>query len=184
MIFVLRNPMQRAVSDYWYNLQLGYLPPTESLENILQKQGADHFLIRTGFYFEQLEVFLKYFSKAQIHLLISEQLKTNRTESLQEVCRFLNIRTDVEFNTIEDHNTTLYPRNLHHYQRFHRLLPGLNQAMVQRPALRPVRRRLFFSKRRQKPALAPQTKAALQALFLPQIEALENTWNLDLQHWK
>ena len=184
LIFVLRDPVQRAISDYWYNIQVGYLPPTVSLEAILEQDGPKHFLFQTGFYQDQLEGFLEYFPKPQICLLISENLQQDAANELKRICQFLEVADDFEFDPGRRHNTTLYPKNLKLYQRLHQWIPGLDQAMVNNPRLRPIRRRLFFSTTKSKPITPITTIQKLKQLFLPQIEALEHHWNLDLNHWK
>jgi len=185
LIFILRNPVERAFSDYWYNIQLGYLPLTLSLSKIIEENGPDHFLLRTGLYYDQLKIFLQYFPQEQIKVLISENFRRNPEQELKTLYQFLEVEIPRVLPVVEDQNTTLYPKNLKRYQSFQRQFRSLDRKMVKHPILRSLRRRLFFTQNRNaKPPFPEAEKARLYEVFKIQNEALAQLLQEDLSIWE
>ena len=78
LIFCLRNPIERAYSNYWSGFSksfrsLGGRIPSFS-EAIRTEDGYQRY-IRKGFYYKDLVRFLKFFDLSVIHIIISEELR-------------------------------------------------------------------------------------------------------------
>jgi len=99
LIFMLRNPVDRAWSDYWANVRKGRdsLIFQEGLANeeIRIKKGFKEKRIYSyknrGKYVIQIKNFAKYFPKSQMHFVITEQLKNNPKQVLREIYKFLGV---------------------------------------------------------------------------------------------
>jgi hypothetical protein len=110
LIFVLRNPVERAISHY--AMELGRGRETLSLPLALlaepwrlrgtHNDSIPSFSLRThsyvsrGFYFRQIERFRQRFPASQIHVLTTEDLWNRHDESLKDIYRFLGIK-NLEF---------------------------------------------------------------------------------------
>lgn len=113
LIFLLRNPVDRAISHYFHEVKSKYetLPIEEAMqreeeriEPELQKMirnphyysfAYHHFSYKKrGVYVEQIEPYLKRFSQEQMLFLQSETLFANTEKVLKEVFGFLNINQD------------------------------------------------------------------------------------------
>ena len=109
LIVILRNPVDRAISHYSHLMlfsPLGSLEEELKNEDLLPMDYASQFYKskaykRRGHYAEQLARYFQYFNRDQILVLNSDDLYANPLETINEVCRFLNIRMvnkgDIDF---------------------------------------------------------------------------------------
>lgn len=99
LIVVLRDPVARAVSAYYWYMQLGYLPlrpPAEGLQAILN--GA---YIRThprardvldyGFYHAHINRYLEHFAQEQLFVVPYTQLQANPAGVISRMFTFLQV---------------------------------------------------------------------------------------------
>lgn len=113
LIFLLRNPVERAYSHYLMSISRGY--ENESFSNAIKLENsrigknffqADNFsYISRGLYAKQLQHFLKYFKMKNMLFLIFEEdiivnlsATTNRIFDFLEIPRIKNISTNVKYN--------------------------------------------------------------------------------------
>ncbi|MGB8356214.1 MAG: sulfotransferase domain-containing protein, partial [Chthoniobacteraceae bacterium] len=107
LIVLLRNPVERAFS-HW-NMErsrnLEHLSFWDALQNegkrcraALPYQERGHSYMERGFYANQLRRLWTWFSKNQVLVLKSEDLKNKAIETLQTTCEFLQV---APFETIE-----------------------------------------------------------------------------------
>ena len=101
LIITLRNPANRAFSQYKMNLEKwgNDEPFEEQIENelkIFQFQNKNlytsqkHYINR-GFYYEQLVELFKWFPRHNILILLQEEIKQNMTNEYNKVYKFLNL---------------------------------------------------------------------------------------------
>ena len=101
LIFILRNPIDRAYSHYWMNVRRG--KETRSFSQAIRepelenKYGINMYLSR-GKYKEKLDRFRKYFPEENMLVLSSEELRNDTDSSLLKVQRFLGFG-DFDFDT-------------------------------------------------------------------------------------
>jgi len=109
LIVVLRDPRYRAYSDYQHQIDFGWNPaPTfrcalkDELNRMAAMNGgppdewydsddAAHSYLWRGHYAEQLERWLAYFPRERIHVLRTEELKSDPTRVARELEQFLDI---------------------------------------------------------------------------------------------
>jgi sulfotransferase family protein len=99
LILVLRNPVARAVSSYFYFKKM--LREKRSIKTALIYQPKNNFeitpdnndltYIEHGFYYQQVKKCLEFFSRQQLLVLDYEDLKRNPETLLKNVFYFLNI---------------------------------------------------------------------------------------------
>lgn len=115
LIFLLRDPVHRAYSNYLHLLRLGLEP--HSFEDALRAESRRieagwapwwHYIQR-GFYGAQLRVYLETFSPEQIHVEAYQSLRKQPHETLLRICRFLDL-SPWEFDVRRAHNASLVPR--------------------------------------------------------------------------
>lgn len=92
LIYLVREPIQRIVSHYFHQ----YIDRAEnrSLEEALENHHQNNYINSSKYGF-QLKQFLKYYNRENFLVLTLEDLYSRRTETLQEVFKFLEI--DVQF---------------------------------------------------------------------------------------
>ncbi|MEP7141323.1 MAG: sulfotransferase [Ferruginibacter sp.] len=112
-IVVLRDPARRAFSAFKYFQKLGVEKRlfTESLNDEMMKPGNDdHFrnnftYLNHGYYYKQLQNWLKYFRKEQFCILIYEELFKNPEHYLKQVFEFLGVGADFKPQLIRKNET-------------------------------------------------------------------------------
>lgn len=96
LIYIIRNPVERIISHYLHN----YIKGVENrpISEVLLNFEKNHYVDDSRYYF-QLEQYLKHYSKDNILIIISEELKNNRKDTLEKVFRFLDV--DDKFFTLD-----------------------------------------------------------------------------------
>jgi hypothetical protein len=122
MLLVLREPIARAYSAYWYARQNSW-EKTNSFELAIQKEPlrlngsfkeqSELTYISHGYYADQLNRYLTYFDQSQIHIVFFEDLKQKPKEVLNDIFNFLNLSYDVkEINFTQKVNSAAMPKIL------------------------------------------------------------------------
>lgn len=106
VIVCLRDPVDRAVSGYYWNLRRGNLRHTNlnqamvsaakewrkmpELKN-LNPPNILHNIVARGIYSRQLERYIQYFSPQQIFVVEYASLRSNPLDTIQNIYRFLGV---------------------------------------------------------------------------------------------
>jgi len=88
LIVCLRNPIDRAFSNYKHDIKVGNIPEDMSFDKASRKHKE---YIERGFYNQQLERCLKLFPRDQILILIYEDIKKDPLKFIQKIYNFLNV---------------------------------------------------------------------------------------------
>ena len=90
IIACLRNPAERAYSDYRYNLQeKGRFKLYKDFEDVIKN---DKDFVDRGLYFKQLKEYFELFPRENILILFHEDLKKDPTEFIQGIYKFLGLK--------------------------------------------------------------------------------------------
>lgn len=101
LIFILRNPMERAKSGHYMEVTRGRdfvedFGTAIRVEDVRIRQDPKTFsYLRRGLYYSQIKRMLHYFPMKQMLFLRTEELKYNHKETLQQVLEFLEASTPV-----------------------------------------------------------------------------------------
>jgi len=100
LLLILRNPIERAYSAFWYMRKIGIetLKTFEEAIDIEDKRKSGNYRERNdltyidhGFYYKQLINFYKFFSKSQIFIAFFEDIKENRENLIKKIYNFLEV---------------------------------------------------------------------------------------------
>lgn len=182
LILQLRNPVERAYSDYCMLYRRGEV--SRKIDNYLDPQkAADQRFVSSGHYSEQLARYLKYFDKDRFLILLYEDVATAPEEQINRVRTFLDL-PEAEFPTalqqkVKDKTAKRMPPGL---------LPILKPI---KPLVEPLRGTAAFSSvasqlRREinYPVLSDTLRTRLTAHFAPYTDALEKMIDKDLSIWR
>lgn len=181
IIISLRDPIERAFSNYRSFLRAGYLEGTfrEELESELESDRRDttppHRFISHGRYATHLERYLEWFRPEQIHVLLLDDMQQEPIVALKRLFRFLGVSPDAagQIQTDVVHNFAGRPRN--------RLAKwSLESRIVSRASriILPLRFRLYIGNRilrKEDPAQSPSPDCVdlLSPIYEPEIDRLE-----------
>ena len=88
IIYTVREPVSRAITHYWQRFKefQEVLPPEAAVrQNSLYRDTSDYAL--------QLRAYLDHFDKSQIHIVVAEELRTNRREVLAGLLQWLGLES-------------------------------------------------------------------------------------------
>ena len=190
LIAVLRNPVDRAYSQYRYYLQRGTL--AEQSFRAALKARPD--MISRGRYAEQLERYLTQFSTEQIYVALFDDLRSDNRAFLNGVQSFLGLDAHLPADLDAPTNVTGAPR----WAGLNRALaalryplrkynPGWLLAFLRWSGLASLQERVRLANTRparRLPELDGETRSWLGAKFKSDTERLEGMINRDLSHWK
>lgn len=190
LIFLLRDPVERAHSAFWYYITRGILCPGESFEDFIRNEGHPlrQEIIHYGFYDRHLSRFFQYFDDSQCLLLRYENLRADPRATMQCVCRFIGVDLfDGDAKLCRETNVTKYPTSQPLYALGRRLWKPVQRAandlvpsLVDR--VRSMGKRWFL--RSDRPALSDSARQYLRKTYAPTMSNLEQTFNLDLAPWR
>jgi hypothetical protein len=189
LIAILRNPVERAYSDYLMYFHRGidkesnFAAALSQQDERINRNDPTGYYISTGFYGKQLAPYYEMFPKNQIKIFLFEDLVKSPQLLLQQLFSFLNVDPDYCPLDLLKHNPSGIPKNAlaklmlenQNYIKmlFNPILPSKIRTVLQR-----YRENLFH-----KPAIPIDAKIQLQKCYKSDIHQLENFINRDLSHW-
>lgn len=188
MIAVLRNPVERAYSDYMMYRRDGYERCerfVDALERQDERSARRHttgYYISTGLYCAQLTPYFEAFPRDQLHVLLYDDLRADYLQSLSGIFEFLGVDPSFTPTDREPVNVSGVPAT-----------PAAAAALTLRRQLRTVLRpmpdgmKLRLNRAVQKnlyrPKLEPADRTRLVDLYRSDILGLSRLLNRDLSHW-
>lgn len=177
LIAALRNPVDRAYSDYWYNRARGI--EDLSFEDALEAEGERGERYRKsyfsrGLYASQLRRVAEFYRRDQIAVFIFEEQVADPEHAYRGVCRYLGIDADFIPRTLgRPVNPTIQFRSL----RF-RALTNRSRSRVAKGLARLNQKHVGYA------AMASRTRAALQERFAQANADLADWLGRDLEVWR
>lgn len=173
LVAILRDPVERAHSSYWFYVTLGR-ERAASFEQAVggaatgSTMGNHHF--RHGLYHAQLSVWFALFPREQIRVYLYEDWRERPHEMLRDLFGFLGVDPDVTVPIFERNVTTAPLRPSLHRSALDTNLGWLAQLSRRHNAIAP-------------PPMSPQTARILRARYRDDIERLQGLIGRDLSGW-
>lgn len=99
LIFVLRNPIDRAISNYFFDIQMGWETPYTDFSELIRSQSKfANKIIELGMYTKHLNNFNRFFDNGSMEILLFEDLKNHPLKTMNELSLFLGIDPAFEFD--------------------------------------------------------------------------------------
>ena len=186
IIIMLRNPIERAFSHYLMDYRLGLI--SDSFENVLAKKSKHknaHLFyqqyIEVSKYAKQIQRYLDFFEKDSI-LFMYEDLKINKSKTVDQVYNFLHISTEFAPDINTKYNTFTMPKNkvirlIYSFVFLRKILTFLFPTYL----VKNIRVLLFKSDK--KPELLKETRSLLKRIFNDDIKNLEEVLSKDYSKW-
>jgi len=203
LIVCLRNPIERAFSQYKMNLRKKIT--NVAFEQLWKSQeGYEYFgYIPLGCYHTHLERYLKFFPKENILILIYEDIQNDPTGFIQRIYRFIGV--DENFNP-KSADKIIPPESLE-YGSFYKFAKKLTSIIRKwglsslTEAIKKSKIQVLFDrimirsshgerignkdqKDTKKMEMDPQTRIELREVFSDEIKKLSELIDRDLSFWK
>lgn len=196
IVAVLRNPVERAYSSYWYSRRRGWedrLTFEEGLDAETARSQAGGALARhtayvgCGRYPAQLEMLWRAFGADRVHIFLAEDLSNDPVGVCRSLFTVLRVDTTFAPDTASRHNRSATARS----ETMARLLAGTNP--VRQVLKRFVPRQLAFRLKRRlrqlnemdfaPPPMSGSTRERLLETFAPENLRLAELIGRDLTEW-
>jgi len=189
LIAILRNPADRAYSNFLHCVQVGR-EPLGSFAEALQaeetrtrdKWGPLWYYKQKGFYYAQVKRYFDTFGRDQVGVWLYEDLRNDTFGILGEVFRFLGIDESFVPDTSIEHNPSGIPRVGRLYTGV-RALTARNPVLVER--VLPARLRGYVKSRIfvKPPPFPPEVRRQLTYSYKEDILRLQELIGRDLSAW-
>lgn len=185
LIAILRDPVQRAYSNYLHAVRSGR--ESHSFEEALEleskriESGAPNMLHyrSKGFYGRQIARYDEHFESDQLLILLSDDLWQNRTSTLRRVLKFLDVNPDLSLDASERHGASGVPKNpiLRGLYRMKGLRRAV-EAIIPRSVRATLRNVLLH-----RPEIDPATAQRLREEYREDLKTLQELTGKDVSHW-
>ncbi|MAZ72133.1 MAG: hypothetical protein CMC70_03205 [Flavobacteriaceae bacterium] len=179
LIAILRNPIERAFSNYLMYVRWGEEKRTfknalkDEMEGKELPQGKQY--IYLGRYLKSLQIYSSTFGEEQIKVLLYDDLKSSPHQLFKEVCGFLNIDDSFTPNLNKRFNTNDAVEIRPIYRNLKRLDRKFNFSKILPNSLK--------KKIHAKPTMKAREKQKLIDLYNDEILGLSEFLQRDLNHW-
>ncbi|HEX5578378.1 MAG TPA: sulfotransferase [Candidatus Limnocylindria bacterium] len=107
VIFVLRQPVERAYSHYWHNRKRGHdLPP---FEKVLDDDPRLRYVLYMSRYAQHLRRYREALGPDRVHLVLYDDLRADPAAAFADICRYIGVSPDFEPNFVREHNPHAEP---------------------------------------------------------------------------
>ncbi len=185
-IAILRDPVKRTYSHYWYEKRFSRIP---NVPETFGEAVKNEELLRRSRYFEHLRAWLSIFPEEQFHFVLDIDLQTDTPAVLQSLYSFLGV--DPTFQAPSTHRKMNIAASAHPlFVKLSKLLKWGRLQTIDFPIYimrglgltKLVRRMLVTAK--PYPAMSAEIKQRLREYFLPDIVQLEELIHRNLDSWK
>ncbi len=188
IIMILRNPVERAFSHFLMDLKSGLETGSflEAFKKDMAKSnkgwGISNVYYEIGMYYEQVKRYLTVFPQEQIKIILYDDYRNDAKKTLKEICNFLNIDSNFEFEFSKEHNKAMIPKS------------GAVALMMRQKGLKAFAKKIFpkswkniiskiFFTNKNLPKLSVDDRKYLIELYKEDIQKLAQLINRDLTSW-
>ena len=199
LIFMLRNPIERAYSGYLMAKRIAAEPLDFAEAISKEKERIDrdenfqklYSYADRGLYAKQIERYLEFFPIENMFFIVLEtDFKENTQKTLSNLCTFLEV-SPFSFNINIKSNPALEPKNkmlMHllygdYFLKLRKMLKHVLPFTKIRHQIKYKLSRMNLKKVEARDPIDPKTKKILHDFFHEDIQKLERLIQRDLSHW-
>lgn len=164
LIFIFRDPVERAYSDYWTHRTRGL--ETDSFDAAIERPDGRQLYIETGYYARHLRRFYGRFSRSQVLPIIFDDLAADPTGTFEAVAAFVGADPTVVPDTVGSQVNVHVMFRSRRARRWAQRVPEPFRGAALR-AVAAVNR-----KEAGRPPMSPGTQQRLRRHYQPQITEL------------
>lgn len=188
ILFIVRNPIDRAFSHYWHLKSRGSI--NYSFEEAIQYSEVGNYdifndWIMTGFYYSQINKFLQYFDKNQIFVALYEDLKNQPDVFLQDILKFgevdFHFKPSIIDSVVNKARDSVQPSKLYELPKpLKKIIPS----SIKRVGYNIINKPRFKEEKTEYDlGIKAETKKLLLELFKEENDKLSKLIGKDLSFW-
>lgn len=195
LIYLMRHPIERAYSHYVHRVTRELFPHQPIRRTFEEHVLLDPMCLDGSRYMDQIEQYRRFYDESSFLLLLTEDLNRKPAETLQRVCRFLEIKeTSMEGGSLKSNESreirdgrirlyTMAPlRAIPGFRRLANVVPRSWKDRLYH-LLHGSRYGRWVEHRHTPPPLRAETRARLVEEFRPGNLRLAELLGRDLSHW-
>lgn len=115
IVILLRNPAERAFSQYCWRLRDGREPLSfvdainAETERMKENYSFDYFYLDRGYYYKQVKAYLESFK--HVHVILFEDFEKEPQNVLRNLCKFLEVDSTFNFRILKPQNESSLPKS-------------------------------------------------------------------------
>ncbi len=191
IIIILRNPVDRAYSQYLWRVRDGREELTfeeaisAEAERMKQNYSFDYFYVDRGNYYNQVKAYIENFKFVKI--ILFDDLKQDTKATLSNICEFLGVDNEFEFVKRTEQNSSFLPKSV----LLNRLLTMESKTKFKflshiPQSVKTTIKEQFMklnSRKEKNPDLDPATRNKLKAFYMDDMMKLQKLIARDLSAW-
>ena len=191
IIIILRNPIQRAFSNYLHHVRDGIeqLSFKKALENERKRNEQGWWwgyrFTYTGFYYKQVKAYLNDFNQVKIYLY--DDLKKDILGLVKDIYEFLEVDSSFTPDVSIKYNVTGIHKNkiIHNFLFKPNLLKNVIKYLFEGLIPDEKRKKIYtkIKSNLEKPQIKPETREQLKNLYREDILKLQDLIKRDLSKW-
>ena len=191
LIAILRDPAERAYSNFLHMVRIGVEPVTDFGEALREEETrinsrwmpSWHYTQR-GFYYAQLRRYFDRFEQSQIKVYLYEDLAADAGRVLKDLFDFLGVDSTFAPDVSERHNVSGMPRHrtVHGFLTYANPIKSVLKAVVPSGALKRVAQRIRKQNLVRTP-VSPEVRSQLIDTYRDDILKLQEIIRRDLSKW-
>ena len=147
LIAILRNPVDRAISDYLMHVREGQ--SNTPLKEQIQYKAHKSFVILKGYYYQQVKHYFEEFSREQVSIFLYDDLRKDCQKFLEKIYKTIGVNPDFEADTSQKSQVAQLPKN-----------DDLNKLLVNKNPIRSLSATLL------KPILSEEKRQKLRSFLI------------------
>jgi hypothetical protein len=194
IIVILRNPAERAYSEYLMHVRDGDLLKSKSRnlsEQIKYRANQSHTLLK-GLYYLPLQYLLEKFNREQIQIYLYEDLRRDSVKFMQDMYEFIGVDSRFIPNVANKYQVAAVPK----VEKINRILQKRNPLrtffasslrlvlpLEKRQAIRSYLIKSNYKQKEKSPSLSPELRQELIDYYREDILKLQDLLQKDLSSW-
>jgi hypothetical protein len=183
LIFILRNPVERAFSNYQMDLRSGRYTPKQSFGYVIRNEkkiyGIDRRIVSGGFYYQHLKRFENYFSRDNMLILLYDDFKKDVRFVEQSIYNFLEVDPTFKADKPSNKMVAEYIYNHELLSKVSKYFTPFNYCWFKSRHFRQV----FLKKSTKRNQINIVDKEYLHSVYDAENKKLEEYLGVDLSAW-
>lgn len=188
IIIILRSPVERAYSGYLHFKRdkretLSFEEALEKEDERKQKNWIWAWQYKnSGLYYEQVKAYIENFEQTKV--IVFDDFVEQPQKILSDICEFIGVNPDFEFDTSYKYNVSGDPKNSVLYKlETSRGMVNFIKKLVPHKTVKFLKKRFTGENQMTRQEMNPETRKQLIDFFKDDVQRLEKLIQRDLSHW-